>query len=73
MSRCKRVIGEFLGPRTDASSVILTNTLTDSHGILCDCAKMCEGSRGLKIHQAKTNCQMPEKIWLLQPGTVSSH
>ena len=60
MSRCKRVTGVRLGPGTDASAVTLTNPLTDSQEILCDCGEMCKGSRGLKIHQAKTDCQMPE-------------
>ena len=29
-------------------------------GITYNCGKMCKKSRGIKIHQAKTKCQMPE-------------
>ena len=57
MSSCKRATGARSRPRTKAS---IATTFNVCPGITCDCGKMCKNSRGIKIHQAKTKCQMPE-------------
>ena len=47
--------------RKKVSAATKTNPFNISSGIICSCGKMCKDSRGLKIHQAKTKCQMPKK------------
>ena len=65
MSSCKRATGARLRPRTKASAATKTNPFN-----ICPvgkCGKMCKDSRGLKIHQAKTKCQMPENTLKAPP------
>ena len=67
MSSCKRATGERLRPRTKASAATKTNPFNICPGIICSFGKMCKDSRGLKIHQAKTKCQMPENTLKAPP------
>ena len=67
MSRCKHATGARLRPRTKASAATKTNPFNICPGIICSCGKMCKDSRGLKIHQAKTKCQMPENTLKAPP------
>ena len=60
MSSCKGATGARSRPRTKSRAATKTNPLNICPGIICRCGKMCKGSRRLKIHQAKTKCQMPE-------------
>ena len=61
------VPGTRLRPRTKASAATKTNPFNICPGIICSCGKMCKDSRGLKIHQAKTKCQMPENTLKAPP------
>ena len=67
MSSCKRATGARSRPRTKASTATKTNPLNICPGIICSCGKICKDSRGLKIHQAKTKCQMPENTLKAPP------
>ena len=67
ISSCKRATGARLRPRTKASAATKTNPFNICPGIICSCGKMCKDSRGLKIHQAKTKCQMPENTLKAPP------
>ena len=60
MSSCKRATGARSRPRTKASAATRTSSFNICPGIICSCGKMCKDFRGLKLHQAKTKCQMPE-------------
>ena len=60
ISSCKRATGERSRPRTKASGATKTNSFNVCPCIICSCGRTCKDSRGLKIHQAKTKCQMPE-------------
>ena len=44
----------------NASAATTTNQLNLCHGVSCSCGKTCKSSRGLKVHQAKSKCQIPE-------------
>ena len=67
MSSCKRATGARSRPRMKASAATKTNPFNVCPGIICSCGKMCKDSRGLKIHQAKTKCQMPENTLKAPP------
>ena len=67
ISSCKRATGARLRPRTKASAATKTNPFNICPGIICSCGKMCKDSRGLKIHPAKTKCQMPENTLKAPP------
>ena len=60
MSSCKRATGARSRPRAKTSAATKNNSFNVCPGTICSCGKMCNDSRGLKIHQAKTRCQMPE-------------
>ena len=67
ISSCKRATGARSRSRTKASAATKTNPFNICPGIICSCGKMCKDSRGLKIHQAKTKCQMPENTLKAPP------
>ena len=67
MSSCKRATSAKLRPRTKASTATKTNPFNICPGTICSCGKMCKDSRELKIHQAKTKCQMPENTLKAPP------
>ena len=67
ISSCKRVTGARSRPRTKVSAATKTNPFNICPCIICSCEKMCKDSRGLKIHQAKTKCQMPENTLKAPP------
>ena len=71
MSSCKRMTGARSRPRMKASAATKTNLFYICPGIICSCEKMCKDSRGLKIHQAKTKCQMPENTLKAPPKKCS--
>ena len=73
MSSCKRATGARSRPRTKASAATKTNPFNICPGIICSCGKMCKDSRGLKSHQAKTKCQMPENTLKAPPKNVLCH
>ena len=60
MSSYKCATGARSRPRTKASAATKTNPFNICPDIICSCGKMCKYSRVLKVHQAKTKCQMPE-------------
>ena len=67
MSSCKCATGARSRPRTKVSAATKTNPFNICPGIICSCGKMCKDSRGLKIHQANTKCQMPENTLKAPP------
>ena len=60
MSSCKRATGARKRPEAKDSAATKTDGMNLCRGILCSCGKMCKDSRGLKIHQTKSKCQLPE-------------
>ena len=67
MSSCKHAIGARSRPRTKESAATKTNSFNVCPGIICSCGKMCKDSRGLKIYQGKTKCQVPENTLKAPP------
>ena len=67
MSSCKRVTCVRSRPRMKVSTATKTNPFNVCPSIICSGEKMCKDSRGLKIHQAKTKCQMPENTLKAPP------
>ena len=61
------LIKQKITPNNKASAATKTNPFNICPGIICSCGKMCKESRGLKIHQAKTKCQMPENTLKAPP------
>ena len=67
MGSCKRATGARSRPRTKVSAATKTNSFNVFPDIICSFGKMCKDSRGLKILQAKTKCQMPENTLRAPP------
>ena len=67
MSSCKRATGARSRPRTKASAATKTNYFNVCPDIICRCGKTCKDSRGLKIHQAKRKCQIPDNTLKTPP------
>ena len=53
--------------QNESEAATKTNPFNICPGIICSCGKMCEDSRGLKIHQAKMKCQMRENTLRAPP------
>ena len=60
MSSCKRAADARVRPGMNASAATKTNPLNLCDGASCSCGKTCTSSRGLKVHQPTSKCQIPE-------------
>ena len=60
MSSCKCATDARVRPGMNASAATKTNPLKLCHGVSCSCGETSKSSRGLKVHQPKSKCQIPE-------------
>ena len=70
MSSCKRATEARVRLKPKDSAAIMNNPINSHPGKMCSCGKMCKNNRGLKIHQDKTKCQIPENNLVAPPQNV---
>ena len=67
MISCKRVTKARIRPKPKESAATMNNPINSHSGKMCSCGKMCKNNRGLRIHQEKTKCQIPENKLVAPP------
>ena len=67
MISCKCMTEARIQPKPKDSTATMNNPINSHSGKMCSFGKMCKNNRGLRIHQEKTKCQIPESKLVAPP------